>query len=59
MPLDGGDAEAVIAEFRALGIEDGVRADRLQREGADTFAKSWKILLEGIADKTSQLIGAA
>jgi transaldolase len=59
MPLDGGDAEAVIAEFRALGIEDEVLADRLQREGADTFAKSWKSLLEGIADKTSQLIGAA
>lgn len=59
MPLDGGDAEAVIAEFRARGIDDGALAVRLQQEGADAFAKSWKSLLEGIADKTSRLGGAA
>ena len=58
MPLDGGDAEAVIAELRALGIDDSALADRLQHEGADAFAKSWKSLLAGIADKTSQLNGA-
>ncbi|MGZ5130976.1 MAG: transaldolase [Caldimonas sp.] len=59
MPLDGGDAESVLAEFRGLGIDDGALAEQLQREGADAFAKSWKSLLEGIADKTSQLSGAA
>jgi transaldolase len=53
MALDGGDAEAVIAEFRALGIDDGALAERLQQEGADAFAKSWKSLLAGIAEKTS------
>ena len=58
MPADGGDAEAVIAELRALGIDDGALADRLQQEGADAFAKSWTSLLAGIADKTSQLSGA-
>jgi len=58
MPPDGGDAEAVIAELRALGIDDGALADRLQQEGADAFAKSWRSLLDGIADKTSQLNGA-
>ena len=58
MAVDGGDAETVIAEFRALGIDDGALAERLQREGADAFAKSWKSLLDGIADKTSQLSGA-
>ena len=59
MALDGGDAETVIAEFRALGIDDGALADQLQREGAAAFVKSWKSLLDGIADKTSQLSGAA
>ncbi|MGZ5276457.1 MAG: transaldolase [Caldimonas sp.] len=59
MPLDGGDAESVLAEFRGLGIDDGALAEQLQREGADAFAKSWKSLLDGIADKTSQLSGAA
>jgi transaldolase len=59
MALDGGDAESVIAEFRALGIDDGALAEQLQKEGADAFAKSWKSLLDGIADKTSQLSGAA
>ena len=59
MAVDGGDAEAVIAEFRALGIDDGALADRLQKEGAAAFAKSWRSLLEGIAEKTSQLSGAA
>jgi transaldolase len=59
MPLDGGDAESVIAEFRARGIDDRVLAVRLQQEGADAFAKSWRSLLGGIADKTAQLSGAA
>ena len=58
MPLDGGNAEAAIAELRALGIDDSALADRLQHEGADAFAKSWKSLMAGIADKTSQLNGA-
>jgi hypothetical protein len=49
MALDGGDAESVIAEFRALGIDDGALAEQLQKEGADAFAKSWKSLLGGIA----------
>ena len=58
MALDGGDAESVIAEFRALGIDDGALAEQLQKEGASAFARSWKSLLDGIADKTSQLSGA-
>ena len=59
MPLDGGDAEAVIAELRALGVDDAALAERLQQEGADAFAKSWRSLLDGIADKAAQLAGAA
>ncbi|MDQ6639682.1 MAG: transaldolase [Pseudomonadota bacterium] len=59
MAYDGGDAEAVIAEFRGLGIDDAALAERLQEEGADAFAKSWKSLLDGIGEKISQLSGAA
>ena len=35
LPLDGGDAEAVLAECRRAGIDDAAMAGRLQREGAD------------------------
>ena len=55
MPQGGGDAEAVIAEFRARGIEDAALAERLQREGGEDFAKSWQSLLEQIEKKRSQL----
>ncbi len=58
LPIDGGDAERVIAEFRTLGINEAVLADRLQQEGADAFTKSWKSLLKGIADKASTLSAA-
>ncbi len=59
MPLDGGDAEAVIAEFRGLGVDDAALAARLQHEGADAFSKSWASLLSGIRDKSAQLTAAA
>ena len=58
MPVDGGDAEAVIAEFAPPGIDVDALAAQLQREGAEAFAKSWNELLAGIADKAAQLAGA-
>jgi transaldolase len=57
MPDDGGDAETVIAEFRRLGVDDDALAERLQREGADAFSRSWSALLAGLRDKTAQLTG--
>ena len=51
MPADGGDAEAVIAEFRRLGVDDDALAARLQEEGAASFAKSWRSLLAGLQAK--------
>jgi transaldolase len=59
MPKDGGDAEAVIAGFRRQGIDDDALAERLQKEGAEAFAKSWQSLLAGLDAKASQPIGAA
>jgi transaldolase len=55
MPVDGGDADAVLAEFRRDGVDDNALAARLQREGADAFSKSWKALLSRMAEKCSQL----
>ena len=58
MALDGSDAEAVIAEFRKLGIDDAALAARLQKEGAASFQKSWDGLLSGIAAKSVKLAEA-
>ncbi|MEO6033141.1 MAG: transaldolase family protein, partial [Burkholderiaceae bacterium] len=58
MPLDGGDAERVLTELRREGIDDAALAERLQREGADAFAASWRALLERIATRTEALTQA-
>ncbi|MDQ2948321.1 MAG: transaldolase [Acidobacteriota bacterium] len=55
MPVNGGDAETVIAEFAKAGIDDKKLAMDLQREGADNFVASWKDLLACIASKTTTL----
>jgi transaldolase len=51
MRPDGGDAEAVLAQFARAGVDLGALATELQREGAAAFAKSWRDLLERIASK--------
>ena len=55
LPLDGGDAEAVLAEFARAGVDDTALAARLQSEGATSFDKSWKDLLERLAAKRASL----
>jgi transaldolase len=55
LPEDGGDAEQVLAEFAAAGIEEGALAKQLQEEGAETFVKSWKELLDTIASEGDRL----
>ena len=55
MPMNGGDAEETLAEFAKLGIYVKPLGDRLQREGAEAFVKSWKQLMQRIADKGSEL----
>jgi len=52
MRLDGGDAEGVIAEFGKAGIDVDALATILQKEGGESFAKSWSDLLEQIASKS-------
>jgi transaldolase len=55
MPVDGGDADALLAEFAHAGIEQAPLAARLQREGASSFTKSWEDLLECLASKSAKL----
>jgi transaldolase len=53
LAVDGGDAEAVLAEFARAGIDCDALAERLQREGAEAFTKSWNALLARIAERTA------
>jgi transaldolase len=55
MPVDGGNAEAVLAEFSRAGIDDGALAADLQRAGAAAFARSWGDLLSRIDAKNETL----
>ncbi|MDT8452589.1 MAG: transaldolase [Gammaproteobacteria bacterium] len=45
LPPTGNDAEALLAEFAISDIDDAELAERLQREGIDAFAQSWRNLL--------------
>ncbi len=51
MPADGGDAEATLTKFTQAGIDCGQLADDLQREGAESFVKSWNELLASISSE--------
>lgn len=55
LSADGGDAEAVLAEFARAGVDDGALAATLQREGVQAFAKSWDDLLACIQSKSAAL----
>jgi len=56
MPVDGGDAEQVIDEFRRAGVDDAALADQLQVEGVQAFDKAWRDLLDCVAAKREALI---
>jgi transaldolase len=51
LPVDGGDAEAVLREFAAAGVDVDALATTLQREGAAAFVQSWNDLLLRIGEK--------
>ena len=46
--VDGGDAEATLAQFESAGVDVNALAARLQSEGARNFVKSWDDLLTRI-----------
>ena len=53
--LAGAGARSVIDEFRRAGVDDAALANRLQVEGAQTFVKAWRDLLDCIATKSEAL----
>ncbi len=55
LPRDGGDAEAVLAAFADAGVDIASLAVQLQREGTESFAKSWHELLDRVAAKSGAL----
>ena len=55
MAEDGGDAETRLQRYADAGIDVDALARRLQEEGADAFVKSWRQLLQRIADKVGAL----
>lgn len=55
MPADGGDFEQTLAAFSAAGIDLAALAQQLQREGAESFSKSWNALLGSLKAKRAAL----
>lgn len=55
LPKDGGNAEAVLQEFADAGIDVAALAARLQKEGKESFVKSWEDLLSSIQSKRGAL----
>jgi len=58
LPSDGGDCEAVLAEFVKAGIDLGALGAQLQDEGAKSFVKSWNELMAVIDSKSAALAKA-
>jgi transaldolase len=56
LPVDGGNAEEILARFAKVGVDNAALATQLQREGALSFDKSWKELMDTIASK-SHILG--
>jgi transaldolase len=59
MAADGGDSEAVLAQFSKAGVNIDALATQLQTEGAKSFVKSWNELMSVIASKSEVLQKAA
>jgi transaldolase len=53
MAADGGDAEAVLANFTKAGIDVAALAAQLQDEGAKSFVESWNDLMSQIETKSA------
>ncbi|MCA9018584.1 MAG: transaldolase, partial [Planctomycetaceae bacterium] len=58
LPVDGGDSESLLNEFTQAGVDNQALAARLQKEGAESFVKSWNELMEVITTKSESLVQA-
>ena len=59
MSADGGDCEAILAQFAKAAIDVDALAARLQDEGARSFVNSWNELMNVIASKSAILAKAS
>jgi transaldolase len=57
LPVDGGNAEDVLRAHGEAGIDVDALAERLRREGAESFAESWRDLLKSIEAKGKDQAG--
>jgi transaldolase len=55
LPPDGGNCEAVLAEFAEAGVDVDALAAKLQSDGAKSFVQSWNELLSVIVTKSADL----
>lgn len=57
MAEDGGDARRRLQRYADAGVDTDALATQLQEEGAASFVKSWKQLLDRIEDKAGKVGG--
>jgi transaldolase len=55
MPVDGGDSDAVLAEFADAGIDVDALAAKLQSDGATNFVAAWNDLMSHIEHQCTAL----
>jgi transaldolase len=53
MAADGADADEILGVFARAGVDEEALATQLQREGAESFNKSWSDLMGVIAAKSA------
>ena len=58
LPVDGGSAGELLADFAVAGIDVEALAAQLQEEGKQSFDKSWKELIDTIASKGEKLVAS-
>jgi transaldolase len=57
MPVDGGDADAILAQHADAGVDVDALAAKLQADGATSFVESWNDLM-ALIDKQSAALRA-
>jgi len=55
LPQECGDCDATLARIEQAGVDTDALAEKLQKDGAEAFVKSWNELLQRIAGKVRDL----
>jgi transaldolase len=55
MPADGGDSDAVLAQFENAGVDVSALASKLQSDGASSFVDAWNDLMSHIDEQSAAL----